>query len=315
MSRRQDRPGQPDLLLSNANRLRNIVGHLITFIAVADTRNFHLAATELGKSQPVVSAQIKELEEILGAALFVRTTRSVHLTPAGRLLLKRAQPIVDETRALVRDFRNQAALGSGHLRISVSPTVAIGWMPAAIGALASEHPQITVSIREDMAVEMFEAVVSGDVSFGVGPFPAVPPGLAFTRLTAQRFCLVVPRDDPLAGSGAVPIESIPGDSVLCAGVGTSARTLVEAAFSRLGRALHPRYEAQHVQAVLGMVHAGLGVAIIPFVGERLIAAQGLCCRVIDAPGLARDIGLVEARGIARSAAAAAFVRAFPADPE
>lgn len=308
-----DHPRPPPAPLA-PGRLRNLVGHLIVFLAVVEARSFHGAARSVGKSQPVVTAQIRDLEELLGARLFVRTTRLVQLTPAGRQLQERAVPLVGAAQALVRDFRNAAALVSGNLRISVSPTVAIGWMPGAIRRLAETHSALVVSIREDLAENMFAAVMTGDVAFGIGPFDTPPSALTFTALTRQDFWLVVPGGHPLAVDAPIRIEDIPTEAVLCAGIGTTARARVEAAFNRIGVALRARHEAQHVQAVLGMVREGLGIAIIPSVGERLVTQQGLVCRRIEDADLFRQIGLIEVRGIARSEAAAEFIRLFPPDP-
>lgn len=304
---------EPEALASSNTRLRGIVGHLTTFLVAARTRNFHMAARELGKSQPVVTTQIQELEDLLGCPLFVRTSRTVYLTPQGQALVERAMPIVEQVRALVRDFRNQGELRSGSLRVSVSPTVAIGWMPALMKALAEAHPHLAISLREDHAASMFAAIATGDVSFGVGPFEEVPPGLVFTPLADQHFMLVTPQGHRLAGSRPIGIGRIEGE-VLCAGVGTIARALVEDAFARAGRVLAPRHEAQNAQAVLGMVREGLGIAILPDMGSRIMAAQGLSARRIDDPALRRAIGLVEVRAIPRSAAAQEFVRYFPSEP-
>ncbi len=304
---------EPEALASSNTRLRGIIGHPSTFLVAARTRNFHSAARELGKSQPVVTTQVQELEELLGCPLFVRTSRAVYLTSQGQALVDRAIPLVDEVRSLVRDFRNQGSLRSGTLRVSVSPTVAIGWMPGLMKALADAHPDIAISLREDHAPTMFAAIATGDVSFGVGPFEEVPPGLVFTPLTEQQFVLVTPHAHPLAGSLPIRVAQIHGD-VLCAGVGTIARVLVEDAFARAGRVLAPRHEAQNAQAVLGMVREGLGVAILPDVGRRVMAAQGLSARKIDDPALRRAIGLIEVRALQRSAAAEEFVRYFPAAP-
>lgn len=300
---------------ANPDRLRNLLAHLVTFLAVAETRSFRKAALRLSKSQPVVSTQIRELENLLGTSLFVRNTRNVQMTPSGRLLADRARPVLEASLSIVRDFRNEAALVAGHLHISVSPTVAIGWIPATLRELAKAHPRVHVSIREDMAEGLFAATLDGTVNFGIGPFGPVPSGLVFTPLATQHFCLVVRPDDPLASGEPIGIEDIPVASIMCAGVGTGARRLVEAAFAGVGRTLSPRYEAQHTEAVLGMVAEGLGVAVIPFAGARSIRARDLVGRMILGSGLCREIGLVEARGTERSPAAWALVKAFPAEPD
>ncbi|MEX2630348.1 MAG: LysR family transcriptional regulator [Tistlia sp.] len=286
---------------------RSIIGQLTTFVAVAETRSFRAAAEQIGRSQPAVTAQVNQLEALLGVRLFTRTTRQVAPTLAGRELLARAKRLVVETDELIRDFQSHGALTQGRVAISSSPTLATGLIARALVHFEREHPGIAVSIREDFADELFEALATGHVEIGIGPYSQVPERLAFRPVLEQPFLLIVPRGHALARRRRLTFGELEGQPMVCPATGTTARSLIEAAARAAGFALTVKCETMQYQTVASMVAAGLGITVMPAVDRRVLAALDLVALPFADLDLFREVGVISRRHEEPSPAARAFL--------
>lgn len=286
---------------------RPIIGHLATFIAVAETHSFRRAAERVGRSQPAITAQFHQLEALLGVRLFVRTTRHVQMTPVGEELLGRAKQLVIETDQLVRDFQDRADLERQRLSVSVSPTVASGLMAGFLAAFETDHPKVTVSIREDLGPDMVEALETGTVDFGIGPYSEVPKRLEFRPLFRQPFFLILRRDHPFCAAGKVRIADLESLDLLCPAKGTTARSVLDEVVSEKEIAIHPKYEALQYHTLISMVTAGLGVTVMPMTSRAFLDALGLEALSFEDADLRRDVGLLTRRDHALAPVARDFI--------
>lgn len=131
---------------------------LHTFLDLAETGNFTRTAARVHRTQSAVSAQIRRLEDILGAALFTRTTRAVSLTPAGERLIPHARAVVEAANALAARFHGADV--EGDVRIGCPEDVASADLPAILADFAASHPRVRLHVRCDLTlhlVEQFEA--------------------------------------------------------------------------------------------------------------------------------------------------------------
>lgn len=295
------------MVLRPAFASRSIIGHLTTFVAVAETGSFRAAAEQIGRSQPAVTAQINQLEALLAVRLFTRTTRRVTPTPAGRELLQRAKRLVVETDELIRHFRSQDALITGRLALSVSPTVATGMMSRALVRFEGAYPGIAISIREDFAPQMVDALSTGHVELGVGPYPDVPERLVFRPILEQPFLLIVPRGHPLARRARPRFRDLDGHPLVCPSRGTTARRLIEATARDCGITLSVKCDTMQYQTVTSMVAAGLGITVMPLVDPRILDALDLVALPFADRDPYREVGVISRRQEDLSAAARAFL--------
>lgn len=134
---------------------------LDAFLSVAETSSFRQSAQMLGISQPSVSARIQHLEAVLGVRLFDRTTRRVVITDAGERLRGRVERMVLETRALVREFREEQNLQRGSVVVGASPSVAAGFLPAVIGEFQRRWPDVEVVLLDDFFGQVLDRVSRG----------------------------------------------------------------------------------------------------------------------------------------------------------
>jgi LysR family transcriptional regulator, carnitine catabolism transcriptional activator len=292
--------------MSERSLPRQLFGQLATFIAVAETLSFRHAAEIMGRSQPAITTHIQQLEDYLGIALFVRTTRHVRLTAAGAELLERAKKILVETRRLMEDMRSQVGMMSGQVVASFSPTTAVSLTPRVLTAFVAKYPGIRVQLREDLGPEMVEAVSTAEADFGIGPY-RIPEALSFRPLFDQEFFAIVRSDHPMARRGHARLTELADLDILCSSAGTTARTVVEEALRREGIPLKPRFEALQYPTLFTLAASGFGVAVMPLVNDSLL--NGLDLRAVPFRGsrLFRTIGLITRRGESFSPPVDAFV--------
>jgi len=286
---------------------RQLLGHLATFVTVAETLNFRHAAEILGRSQPAISAHVKELEAYVGVALLVRTTRQVRLTAAGAELLDRARRILVDTKRLVGDIQSQAALLKGQVVASFSPTTAFSLTPRVLTTFVRDYPGIRVELREELGPEMLHAVQSGAADIGIGPYRDVPDALSFRPLFEQEFFLIVRSDHALAIRGYARLAELAELDVLCSSIGTTARAVLEEALRSAGIAFNARFEALQYPTLFSLAAANFGAAVMPLVSQDLLRGLDLRAVPFRDARLFRTVGLITRRDEAFSPAVNAFV--------
>lgn len=286
-----------------------LLGQLATFISVAETLNFRQASEIIGRSQPAVTAHIKQLEEHLGVTLFTRTTRQVRLTRAGDELLERGRKILNETRRLVGDMQAQAGLLSGKVVASFSPTIAVGLTPRVLTRFAGDYPGIRVQLREELGPEMLQSVQCAEADFGIGPYSDVPEALRFQPLFEQEFFLIVRSDHEIVARGSLEISDLAKLDVLCSSFGSTARALLEKALNEAGLTVDARYEALHYPTLYALAASGFGCAVMPLVDQKLLMAMNLSAVPFRGKRMSRTIGLITRRGEPFASPVAAFVDA------
>jgi len=287
---------------------RQFFGHLATFVAVAETLSFRNAAEILGRSQPGISAQIRQLEDYLGIELLVRTTRQVRLTAAGAELLDRAKKIMTETQRLVSDIQAQGGIQGGQIVVSFSPTTAVSLIPPVLTAFVEEYPGVRVLLREDLGAEQIEAVQTANADFGVGPYYRVPEALRFEPVFEQEFFLIVRADHPLAFRGHIRVKELVDVDLLSSSFGTTAREVLDEALRKEGITLAPRFEALQYPTLFTLAASGFGGTVMPLVNRNMLTALGLKAIPFRGTRISRTIGIITRRGEEPAPAANAFIR-------
>src|SRR5215207_3453880 len=173
------------------------------FDALARHGHFGRAAEACSISQPALSMQIKEMEEILGGVLLDRSARQVTLTKFGEEIVQRVREIlrsVDELGDFTRASRDRLA---GRLRIGMIPTIAPYLLPTVIANLTRMHPELDIHVRETLTQKLIQELSEGRLDAAIVALPVSEPSLTEVALFAEDFLLVRPRADdgaPVPGS-------------------------------------------------------------------------------------------------------------------
>lgn len=172
--------------------------HLRSFVAVAQTGSFTLAAQKLHKTQSSLTATIKQLEELSGVQLFDRTTRRVELTQDAVWFRQVAERLLHDFDNVVADLDAVARSGSGHIKISVAPSMLPHVLAPTLVAFRRDYPDVAISVYDDGSDKIERAVLEGTTDFGLSTPLNRFADLDYTPVLADRFGAVFPRTHPLA---------------------------------------------------------------------------------------------------------------------
>ena len=166
-------------------------------------------------------------------------------------------------------------------------------------------------LRDGVAKRVTSLVKSGEADFGIGSPTKRDPELRCSPLLTDPMSAVFPPGHPLEQRVAVRLEDLLRVPLILMDSEYSVRTLVDQAFESIGKAVVPAYEASYVPTALGLVKAGLGVAVLAYsaADEAATHAAGLRARVIEHPLLVREISLIESTKRSLSPAAQQFLEA------
>ncbi len=235
--------------------------HLRYFDALATHGHFGHAAAASSISQPALSLQMKELEEILGAPLVERGPRSLRLTPLGETVAQRARDIlrgVDEIQSLARASDGPLA---GRLRLGVIPTVAPYLLPALIHRLAAALPALDLRPREAKTARLIADLTEGRLDAALVALPVSEPALTERPLFTEEFVLVRPLAD--ADRPVPRPEHLREMRLLLLEEGHCFRDQA-LSYCRLSpTAPRELMEGSALSTLVQMVGAGIGVTLIP----------------------------------------------------
>lgn len=284
--------------------------HIRAFLAVAQVGNFTRAAAELHVSQSALTVQIRQLEESLGAILFDRGKRHVTLTHVGRDVLVPLEKILVDTEAVISRTRELTSLRRGMVTMAVLPTIAAQIAPKAIQRFTELYPGIEVRIKDIVAERIIEAVKKEDVDFGIGCRLRPDKELRTRPLQVDRLCAFVPKDHPLTRRASVALAELLACPLIVTGKDSSVREIFEDTLKREKLALTIAYETNYMSTAIGLVKAGLGIAILPEAVSDMDISGEISCIVINKPPLSRKIEVIQRKDRSLSASAARLVDVF-----
>ncbi|WP_128514209.1 hydrogen peroxide-inducible genes activator [Tabrizicola thermarum] len=265
--------------------------HLRYFEALARHRHFGRAAEASSISQPALSLQVKELEEILGAPLVERGPRQIGLTALGADFALRARDVlraVDELEALARASGGPL---SGRLRLGVIPTVAPYLLPRVMRDLSGRFPGLDLRPREAVTPKLLRDLHEGRLDLALVALPVSEPALVEHPLLDEEFLLV--RHESARDLPVPPLVDLPAAPLLLLEEGHCFRDQAIAACKLPQGPTGELMEGSSLSTLVQMVGAGIGVTLIP---EMAAAVESRSAPVVlhrlNEPRPGRTIGLV-----------------------
>ncbi len=275
---------------------------LRVFIEVARLQSFSRAGSEIGLTQSAVSRCVRELEAEIGLKLIDRTTREVQLTDVGGNLVASVSRLLTDLDDALREIREIGEQRRGRVMVAASPTIACRLMPNIIAACGRQFPYITLGLRDDVQSDVVRKVKSGEVDFGVVIGPLSADDLVTEPLMTDSFCLVSRDDHPLAARREVAWRELDGERLVMLDQASGSRPIIDAALESHGVSANVVQELGHPSTVFGLVQAGVGVSVLPWLALPLPADSALVARAL-VPRAERTVELVRRRDRSLSPAA------------
>ncbi|MGW5527086.1 LysR family transcriptional regulator [Streptomyces xanthochromogenes] len=289
------------------------VRQLEYFLAIVDHGGFGRAASALYLSQPSLSQAVRALERDLGSSLFHRIGRRAVLTEAGIALIEPARAAVrslETARARVAAVRE---LREGRLDIAVMPSQAVEPLTTMIRGFTGRHPGVSVNIRAAFtARDVIDMVRTGVAELGLLATSGPPPDTeVVSRVVGeQRFVLVTPPNAPFSSGSSVDCTELAGQRLIVGQRGTGMRAYVDGLRER-GIAFTIAAETEHRVAILPLVLAGVGVAVVTESWRDMAERAGALVLDIEPKSTLR-IALIGRRAEQSPAAEAFLACALPA---
>lgn len=263
------------------------------FIEVANREHVTKAAQSLHVAQSAVSRQIFNLEEELGVKLFIRDGRTVKLTKIGEVFLeqmKQAVNVVDDAKQVVEEYLDPE---KGTIHIGFPTSLASYILPTAIYHFRKQYPEAKFELHQGAYSELIEAVEKGDINIAIlGPIPQDNDNISSSILFTEEIVALLPMNHPLASRHTVKLRELQDDSFVLFPEGYVLRDVIVEGC--LQRGFHPKisFEGRDMDAIKGLVSAGLGVTLIPEVTiVDCMPRATVRTRVIE-PDLHRSVGAV-----------------------
>lgn len=274
------------------------------FIAVAESGSFRAAATRIGMSQPAVSVRIQRLEGLLGLQLFSRSTRRVLLTEAGERLREQASKTVHDLQRLMQDLQDEAELKVGRVVIGASQTLSAALLPQVIREFMATYPDVRVRMEDVRWGNAPDGLLGGGIDLAFAAVDSASPAVRCEPLFREEMVVVVDASTHLPVRPTMRLEELAELPFITVRPRTPVSGQLRQALAAVGKEFVTVFEASSVLAMVGMVRAGVGLAVVSRPMLSLVAS--LVEIRVEGLSITREVGLMTVPGRTLSPAAEAF---------
>lgn len=279
---------------------------LFAFRAVAELGNFRKAAESVHISQPAFSRRIDKLEQALGVRLLERSTRRVSLTVVGRDFDRQLRQILDALDTTLLGIRGVAATRMGEVTIAAVPSAVNYFLSSVIARYHERYPRVRIKIIDESANAVLLAVARGEADFGLNFVGSQEADVEFKPLKEEQFVAACRRDHPLAKKRQVRWAELAQHDYIAADKVSGNRLLLDQALAGMAGQPQSLYETRHGTTMIGLVEAGLGVAVVPSMAMPGKDHPLLVSVPLTDPVVKRMVGLIKRRSSVLTPAAQEF---------
>lgn len=275
--------------------MRPTLRQIECFQAVVELGNFSRAAERVKTTQANLSHTIRDLETVLGARLFDRTTRRVNLTDAGRIFADGALAglaEIDRAAEFVHDLQN---LRRGQVSIAAPPLLCTTVLPKLVKAVAEDHPNLFVRIEDVGPEVVIEQVRSRKCDLGVGTFSGNDPDLESQTALQDQLMIFTSPDHEFAGRDKVAWIELANQPIITLTLKSNIRLLAELGFEQAGLPFRPLLEVNQIHTALSLVENNAGIAILPAYAFTALRGRGIVGRPLVEPAIVREVRLITMR--------------------
>jgi LysR family hca operon transcriptional activator len=269
--------------------------HLRYFVAVAEEGSLTVAAVRrLHTSQPSLSRQLRDLEDEVGAELFVRGSRGVDLTPAGRAFLEHARLALSHATAAAEAARRAARPHKHHFSVCFLSGQEVDWLPRVMQLLRSDLPSIDFRVSSLHSPLVADAVQRGEVDLGFSRIER-RSGVTYRVIAHEPIVAVLPSDHRLAARAAIDPQELAGETFIgYTDVPHVLRDNVARYFKAHRLELKPTQYLDNLATGISLVASTGGVTLLPAYAEPLLPRTVVSRRLAgDAPTIELAVGYRE----------------------
>lgn len=281
------------------------ISALQAFIAVAESGSFSRAAERIFLTQPAISKRIAALEQDIGARLFDRVGRKIHLTPAGEALLLRTRAVLGELEDIKRDITNLSGTIAGELSIATSHHIGLHRLPGPLKRFHETYTQVRLNLRFMDSEKACNAVARGELELAVVTLPpSADPPLRVEKIWDDPLDIVVSRNHPLAQVKRVQAAMLLDYPAILPGLGTYTREIILNSFGSLRDKIQVGMATNYLEVLKMLAAIGLGWSALP----RTMIDEGLKVVQIEKREIRRELGIVTHERRTLSNAGQAMIR-------
>ncbi len=286
------------------------IRQLRAFTAIAELGTFTAGAQRVHVTQAAISMQIRQLENELGAKLFVRAPRKVMLTEAGEKLLQRAHQILRDHDAAVDEIAELAGAERGRLRIgSASAMVTTDVLPELLKELHAQHKGAEVTVSSGTSEALVHQILGGELDLAFVSLPVEARGITTERLSQDQLVAVASPRHRLAKQRTISAYSLAGEKLILGERGGNTRRLIDLFFAQAGVTLQVSMELSRQAAIRRMVEEDMGVGIVPLQTVAEAVENGRLVRWwIEGAQINWELGIARLTGGYESPILQTFVR-------
>ncbi len=264
-------------------------------LAVAEHRNFTLAAEKSFVTQPTLSMQVQKLEDELDVLIFDRSTKPISITEAGQKIVDQARNIVNEA-ARIRDIVDQEkGFIGGTYTLGVIPTVMPTLLPMFLKTFTSRYPKVHLIIKEQSTEHLIENLREGHLDAGIAATPLRIENLVERPLYYEPFVAYVPQGHRLSPPGKIKPEDLDLDDILLLQDGHCFRDGVINLCKATNRMNNEQFnlESGSFETLVKLADEGMGMTLLPYLHTLdLDPGRQQRIRYFQDPPPAREVSLI-----------------------
>ncbi len=288
--------------------IRMDLDQLHTFLEIVRLKSFSKAAQTCYRTQPAISAQIRQLEQEIGTALFERLGTRIQLTQAGHIFAEYSEKILDLRRQAQNTINELERVPRGELVIAANEATCIYVLPRVFSEYKKLFPNVQLLVDRSYGKHVVEAVLDNLADFGFTQLPVQEKRLQVVQVHSDEIKLLTPAAHPLATRASVCCEELTSEQLLLPKSGTT-RAKLNAWLEPVEDQIHISMELDSTEMIKRFVQAGLGLSFMAGSHCREDVAAGELAAISLAPEpLIRRLGIVYRKDKAFSKAGLGFIQ-------
>jgi DNA-binding transcriptional LysR family regulator len=281
---------------------------LHTFLEIVRLKSFSKAAQTCYRTQPAISAQVRQLEQELNTTLFERLGTKIALTTAGKIFAQYAEQILDLRRRAQDAINELERVPRGELVIAANEATCIYVLPVVFSEYKKKFPNVQLSVDRAYGARVVDAVLDNQADFGITQLPVQEKKLQVAKIHSDEIMLLLPGRHPLANKKFVVPQDLVGHPLLLPKSGTT-RARLDVWLEPVEGQIQTSMELDSTEMIKRFVMAGLGYSFLAASHCREEVGSGKLSAVPLGPEpMYRNVALIHRKDKALSKAALGFIQ-------